>query len=88
MRAQVRLRLGAPMGALREANRPPTPLFTDNSIVLQVKSHSGITVPLFSAVKISPKMVCRTRTDGREEIPPIPLVRARYTYRTSCLVQH
>lgn len=87
MRAQVRLRIGAPMGALREANRPPTPLFTDNSIVLQVKSHSGFTEPLFSAVKISSKKVCHTRTDGREEIPPIPLIRALHTYRTCCLVQ-
>ena len=86
MRAQVRLRKRAPMGALREANRPPTPLFTDNSIVLQVKSHSGITVPLFSAVKISPKRAYRTRTDGREEIPPIPQYRALYTYRMGCLV--
>lgn len=88
MRARVRLRLGAPMGALREANMPPTPLFTDNSIVLQVKSHSGITVPLFSAVRISPKRAYRIRTYGREEIPPIPLIRVLYTYQTCCLVQH
>lgn len=85
MRAHVRMHSGAPMGALREGNPPLTPLFTDISIVLQVKSHSGITVPLFSAVEISPKRAYRTRTDGREEIPPIPLIRVLYTYQTCCL---